>query len=122
MIVFSAILHPYGVFNECLTESCKPWHSKWKYMSRSSVLLINCAAILPCVGQVVGIFMIAAAIKDYKQSTDEFEKVESASYLCRGVLTLLGLGILCFLLDIIVSCAVLIKNFIIENTNEFERC
>lgn len=89
-------------------------------MHRVFGALINCAAVLPVIGQVCGIFMIAAAIRDCKASTNTFETMESRSYLLRGILTFLGLGILCLLLDLIVSFAVLIKEAVLENTNEFE--
>lgn len=121
MLSCITILHPYGFLNSCLTESCKQLHSKWNYnRSYCFKILLLSIAILPIFGQILGVHIIAVSIESYQESKNFYEKLESISYLFRGVITLLGLGIICLLIDIIVSCAILIRDCFLENTDEFE--
>ncbi len=99
--------HDYGLTNECITKNCSIYHEK--PFSRQESNLVKVLSCLPILGQIIGALEIRFGCEGLK-SKCEAERICAISLTCRGILTFLGLGIICLLLDIIITCATFIKN------------
>lgn len=93
---FTYFFHNYGFTDECLTDKCLAADSKhFSRKPNNKYRFLNC---LPIIGQISGIAMIHLGSNLIKAKNDEAKKVEGVSATVRGVITFLGLGILCLLL------------------------
>lgn len=81
------------------------WHYNRKSSERIIVLTL---AVLPFVGQFIGLLEIAVGIRALL-SYHKIERMNGASLLTRGILTCLGLGIICLLIDIFITLVAYIK-------------
>lgn len=104
----TAFFHIYGLEEVCLTDSCKPFH--FCGISRTRLKLMQILACLPVLGQIIGYYMVKKGLNFFKEVLNDssqayyFHRIEYSSMIVRGVLTFLGLGIICLLIDCIVSC------------------
>lgn len=111
------IFHIYGFQDACLTNSCRHLHNEFSKegksfsYDRSNIvrIIVLSLSILPVIGQIVGILSIVVGIKSVK-SKNYAERVNGISLLFRGILTLLGLGIICLLIDIIITISSYLKS------------
>lgn len=110
--------HHYGLTNQCLTKTCKKFHNE-KTIDRKSGIFIKILSCLPVIGQIIGATILIIGIIDFKdgvhnykekKNSTYFNKVHYASQFFRGTLTIIGLGIVCLLIDIIITTATFIKN------------
>lgn len=103
-----AFFHIYGLEETCLTDSCKSFH--FGGISRIRLKMLQILACLPICGQIIGYHMIKKGVKFFREipynSSKKyyFHSIEYGSIIIRGILTLLGFGIICLLIDCIVSC------------------
>lgn len=118
--MFINLFHLYG-FNEChLSGSCIHLHQNsdsikgWHYNRKIIVLTLS---ILPVLGQLIGFLEIAVGVRALF-SIDKIERINGASLLIRGIVTCLGLGIICLLIDLIVTLCAHIKNCCIRPLNK----
>ena len=99
MSCFIYFFRDYGLTNRPSsprTVSCK---------KDNLVKILSCLLIL---GQIIGALEIKFGCEGLKSKYYP-EKIIATSLVCRGTLTFLGLGIICLLIDIIITCTIFIK-------------
>lgn len=111
---FLGLFHGSPLCNDCFSENCK----RTNHRKNSSMKEINLAKVVACIpilcGQVLGIMIFKSALNAFETATDFQVKVSGVANMLRGVLTFLGLGIVCLLVDILVTLALLIKKCLRE--------
>ncbi len=121
-LFFLEFFHLYGFQSNCLTNTCLHLHNEFSKREKSfsydrscvSRILVLSFAIFPILGQIVGILSIIVGSKAAK-SRFYAEKINGISLLIRGVLTFLGLGIVCLLIDIIITISFYLKKYFINS-------
>lgn len=104
-----SFFHDYGITNTCLTKQCQDIHLADPSFDRTRDLSLKILACLPILGQIIGVVIMAFGVLSLRSPCRQ-QKTIGASLFLRGLLTVLGLGILCLLLDLIVTLVTVIKN------------
>lgn len=105
-MLLTACFHIYGLNDVCLTNSCKAFH--FCGISRTRLKIFNILSCLPVFGQFFGYYMIRKGVLFFKENQKNpsisysFHKIEYSSMIVRGILSVLGLGVICLLMDIII--------------------
>lgn len=108
--------HIYGLSNDCLTNGCKSFHFGGIYRIRLKVF--NILSCLPVFGQIFGYYMVRKGVLFFKENTFNssksfyFHKIEYSSMIVRGILSIIGLGIICLFIDIMVFLFLSISKYI----------
>lgn len=110
-LFFVAFFHDYGLTNVCFTNSCQKIHQFDLSFNRRRDLIIKVLACIPVFGQIIGFLAMVFGAQLMCNPIYE-QRVLAASLFLRGFLTFLGLGILCLILDIIITIATIVKNCI----------
>lgn len=105
---FLGWFHSCPLYNECFSEDCKS--TKHQNIDIEEINLIKLVACIPILcGQIIGIVMFRSGLKSFQENSNVVAKVDGIANMFRGILTFLGLGIVCLLVDLLVTLALLVK-------------
>lgn len=111
MSIVFIFFHEYRLTQECLSQECSKNHIKNLGRKRANLgKLISCIPLIG--GQLAGISYIQEAcvrLRECKQN--KTLKILNAALICRGLLCFLGLGIICLLIDLLITFVILMKHY-----------